>query len=411
MVYDLALKCYYFAIWVASFFNRKAAQWIQGRKSAKQHILQQLDLNKPVVWVHCASLGEFEQGRPIIEQIKEQYPPYQILLTFFSPSGYEIRKDYDQADVVTYLPVDSKQNAAWLVKEIPVKLAVFVKYDLWYHYLNALQNAEIPTILVAALFRADQFYFKSYGRFMLKKIQGLSKIYVQNDSVKALLKQHGINDAITAGDPRVDRVFTIRRKASKYPLIESFIGQQNVFIIGSSWQEDEAILLPYINEQPAAFKYIIAPHQISEQKIKAIENQLSTPHLRYSNLENSNLKAINVLIIDNIGMLASLYQYADVVYIGGAFRTGLHNTLEPATFGVPILFGPKYHKFVEAQTLVNTEGAFSVTTIAELKKVMLDLSDEGKRKQAGDKTEAYILENRGSTEKIMADVAFYLRID
>lgn len=411
LLYDLGLRCYYLAIWVASFFNSKAAQWIEGRQSAKQHILEQLDKDRPVVWVHCSSLGEFEQGRPIIEQIKRQFPTYQVLLTFFSPSGYEIRKDYDAADAVAYLPVDSRENARWLVQEVSIQLAIFVKYDLWYHYMNILQQKKIPSILVAALFRPNQFYFKWYGAFMLNKIKGLSTIYVQNTSVKAILEKQDVTQVVTAGDPRVDRVFTIRQKATKYPLIESFIGNHDVLIAGSTWTEDEAILLPLINGQSKSFKFIIAPHQIEASKLKAIEDGLTCSFIRYSQAEKSQLKDINVLIIDNIGMLASLYQYADVVYIGGAFRTGLHNTLEPATFGVPIIFGPKYHKFIEAKSLVNSGGAFCVTNISELKEIVNRLSNKEERETAGAKSETYILENVGATEKILSDVASYLRID
>jgi len=411
LIYDLGLKCYYFAIWIASLFNRKAAQWIKGRKTAKEYILKQLETDKPVIWMHCASLGEFEQGRPIIEAIRTQYPQFQILLTFFSPSGYEIRKNYEHADAVAYLPSDSKQHADWLVNNLPLKLAIFVKYDLWYHYLNALQKAEIPSILVAAFFRKDQFYFKSYGRFMLEKIKGLSTIYVQKSSVKSLLEAHGITQVVSAGDPRVDRVFTICRKAKKYPIVEAFVGQRKVLIAGSTWPEDQAILLPFLNKHPDKFKYIIAPHEIGEQQLKVLENGLTISSIRYSKAQTNQLDAINVLIIDNIGMLASFYQYATVVYIGGGFRTGLHNTLEPAAFGVPILFGPKYQKFVEADALVNSRGAFVVRSLEELEQELNELSDESICKQAGVITASYILENKGATEKIMADVASYLRID
>lgn len=401
-LYDIVIQCYVLGIRVASLFNPKAEQWLDGRKDVFKN-LEAIGFKNSdsVVWIHAASLGEFEQGRPIIEQLKKEYPDCKILLTFFSPSGYEIRKNYELADYITYLPIDSKRNAQRFISLVRPQLAIFIKYELWYHFLHELQKAKTPTLLVSALFRKKQFFFKSYGRWFKPVIAGLDHIFVQSQSAGLVLRQHGISNFSVAGDTRIDRVIRIREEKKNFPIIQDFIKNDPVLICGSTWPADEEIIQHFINENPKKWRYIIAPHDISAARIAYVENLFQIKSIRYSKAKDAKLSDFDLLIIDNIGMLSSLYQYGKVAYIGGAFGKGLHNTLEPITFGLPVIFGPNYQKFEEAKWLVETGGGFSVNSSESFKNVLHQFEDESFYLQCSDKAKFYIQKNKGATQQIM----------
>lgn len=401
-IYNLALRFYRMGIWFASFFQAKAKHWIQGRKDIFNK-LENLNISNQtsLIWIHTASLGEFEQGRPIIEKLKNQYPYTKIFLTFFSPSGYQIRKNYPLADFIFYLPLDTESNARRFLKAINPKLAIFIKYDLWYHYLKTLQQNEVPTILASALFRKDQFYFKPYGQWFKKVILGIDHIFVQNKISKQILLENGISKISIAGDTRVDRVATLTKKPSSISIIKKFVGNQPVFIMGSTWPLDEEILNPYVYNHPKKWRYIIAPHEVSEDRIKYIEASFSVSKIRYSQAEGIDLKNYDLLIIDNIGMLSSLYNYGKVAYIGGGFGKGLHNTLEPIAYGLPVIFGTRYQNFEEANWLVKNGGGFSIHSYHSLQEILAKMEDDHFYKNASEKAKYYIQQNQGATAAII----------
>jgi 3-deoxy-D-manno-octulosonic-acid transferase len=401
-LYNIAIQCYVLGIRVASLFNPKARQWLDGRKDVFKDLAAiGFKDSHSLVWIHAASLGEFEQGRPIIEQLKKEYSDCKILLTFFSPSGYEIRKNYDLADYVTYLPIDSKRNAQRFINLVRPQLAIFIKYELWFHFLNELQNAKIPTLLISALFRKNQFFFKSYGRWFKPVIAGLDHIFVQSESAGQVLRQHGISNFSVTGDTRIDRVVRIREEKKSFPIIEDFIKNSPVLICGSTWPADEEIIQHFINKNPKKWRYIIAPHDISPARINYIENLFQIKSIRYSKAKGANLSDFDLLIIDNIGMLSSLYQYGKVAYIGGGFGKGLHNTLEPITFGLPVIFGSNYQNFEEAKWLVENGGGFSVNSSSGFSKVLNRFEDESYFLQCSEKAKFYIQKNKGATQQIM----------
>ena len=400
-IYFLATQIYYGAIRIASLFDSKAKKAIAGRKSVFMVLEQQKFTRNEWIWVHCASLGEFEQGRPLIEKIKKEQPAQKILLSFFSPSGYEIRKNYVGADLVIYLPFDSPKNASRFLKLLRPKLAVFVKYEFWYFYLNSLKKENIPTLLVSGIFRKNQIFFKPYGGFFRNILRGFDWLFLQNEESHNLLKIIGLSNYSIAGDTRVDRVLDIAKQKKNLPLIADFCDNKKVFIIGSSWQPDEAILLPFINHSlPADWKVIIAQHEIKEQRLQEIEKRLNLTCIRYSKLQISKDFSPRVLLIDNIGMLAHLYQFGRIAYIGGGFGAGIHNTLEPIAFGLPVIFGPKYQKFEEATFLIEKGGAFAISDTKELQAVFKNLLPETPHKAASQVAQSYINLNKGATNQI-----------
>lgn len=402
LLYTLALRLYGLFLRLAALFNPKAAQWVAGRRRWRAQHRSLLE-SKPrgdtaLLWFHCASLGEFEQGRPVIELLKTEQPELKILLTFFSPSGYEVRKNYAAADYVTYLPLDTAANAKDFVALWQPAAAVFVKYEFWYHHLRALRTAGIPIVLVSALFRRDQLFFRWHGSFFRRIPGWYAHIFVQNEPSARLLGEAGFKNFTVAGDTRVDRVRQIAETAPSFPLVERFAGQAPVLVIGSSWPEDEACLLPFLNTQlPPEWKAIIAPHQVDEGHIQQIVKKLALPYWRYS--EGEKEKPARVLVIDNVGMLSALYQYGRTAYIGGAFGTGLHNTLEPIAFGLPVLFGPRYHKFEEARYLVRSGGGFSINGREELQERFRELCREETWLDASQKARDYVLQNSGASRK------------
>ena len=400
--YTLFIFIYGWSIKLASLFNTKAKQWVKGRKDIFIHINEALkENNKPLVWVHAASLGEFEQGRPIIEALKEKHPEYGILLAFFSPSGYEVRKEYDLADFVFYLPLDTPQNAKRFLELGPIHLAIFIKYEYWYNYLETIRQKEIPIVFVSAIFRAKQPFFKFYGSWFLKHLKQVDWFFVQNQQSLDLLKNAGIYKASLSGDTRFDRVADIANKAKPNALVATFKSNNKVLLAGSSWSEDEALIYPLLGKI-SDLKIIFAPHQIDEKHIQSIEKNCGEKALRYSQATQENINEKQVLIIDNYGLLSSLYQYADFTFIGGGFGAGIHNTLEAATFGMPIFIGPKYEKFQEAKDLVSLGVIEVLKETKQLKHSLADqLSEPRYCIEKGQKARDYVKSKTGVTNHII----------
>ncbi len=376
---------------------------------SKKLSLSLKEVNRPLVWFHCASLGEFEQGRPIIEAFKSKYPGYGLLLTFFSPSGFEPRRNFNLADSVQYLPWDTKRNAEKFLDIAQPDLIFFIKYEYWYHMLTKAASRGIPTYLCSALFRPKQIFFRSYGGFFRKILSSFQHIFVQNEPSRKLLSEWAINQVTVAGDTRFDRVRSITENASNDPKVERFVQTtpSPVMIIGSSWPEDMKVLTPLINNHPE-MKFIIAPHEIDQGHLQSISESIERKIVNYDS--DWDTAEFEVLIIDTIGILSHLYQYADLAYIGGAFGKGLHNILEAATFGIPIFFGNKnYAKFREASDLVNLGGAYPVDSYQTLDQLTWQMQNQPQiRQHAGDICRQYVLENTGATESVMDHLASHL---
>jgi 3-deoxy-D-manno-octulosonic-acid transferase len=409
--YRLFLWLYTGGARLLSPFNRKARLWLRGRKGIFQS-LEQLTGNgeAKIIWLHCASLGEFEQGRPLLENIRKRYPGYRVLLTFFSPSGYEVRKECRDADYICYLPMDSASGARQFISIVQPALVLWVKYEYWYFYLGEIKKNNIPLLLVSGIFRDDQPFFKWYGNLHRKMLSCFSFFFVQNNESKKLLGKLGFSENVTvSGDTRFDRVIEIAGQFQPIAAIAAFINQSPVIVAGSTWEEDEEELGHFANIHQD-IKFIIAPHEIDEEHLKDIE-KLFRHCIRYSNLVAANRDTItdglqaapNVLLIDNIGMLSSLYQYATITYVGGGFGDdGVHNVLEAAVFGKPVIFGPVYEKFREAVDLEACGGAFSIENALELEETLLFLlrSNDACSK-AGEAAKDYVYSNKGATEKIL----------
>ncbi|MGP8215288.1 MAG: 3-deoxy-D-manno-octulosonic acid transferase [Bacteroidia bacterium] len=406
-IYSLGIRFYGFAILVASLFNEKAKKWRAGRSNIFSNLQKSLQGNKaPLIWYHCASLGEFEQGRPVIEAFRQKFPQYKILLTFFSPSGYEVRKDYSSADYVFYLPLDTYANAKRFIEIINPQIAVFVKYEFWYNYLHMLGNKGVLIYLISARFRAEQYFFKWYGAWFRKQLNSYNRIFLQDADSEKILKATGVENITVAGDTRFDRVISIAGQAKADNIIESLKNGNKLWICGSTWEEDENLIHAVYNRLIASgekIKLLIVPHEIGEKHIKQVTEQFSAD--RYSEVNAGKAGNSNVLVVDKMGMLSSLYHYADVAYIGGGFGKGIHNLPEAAVFGIPVLFGPNYHKFNEAIDLIRLQAGFSVSSETELgNKMELLLKDNDLRKKCGDAAKAYIYGGSGATGKIVAEL-------
>lgn len=402
LLYNLSVRIYLIAIHIASVFNKKAGLWIDGRRELFPRLEKALEAvrsnGEALIWMHCASLGEFEQGRPVIEGLRKNHPETKILLTFFSPSGYEIRKDFPLADHVDYLPIDTKAQAVRFIEIVRPTLAIFVKYEFWFNHIEALHARGIPCMVISAIFRPGQVFFRWYGGIFREMLRRFDHIFVQNQISAGLLERVGGVRFSIGGDTRVDRVADLALKASSYPFVQAMTEGSKVLVAGSSWDADEEILIPFINETlPGDWKVIIAPHQIREEKIRRLEERLQVPVIRYSRAELENAGKYRVLIIDNIGMLAALYQYGRLAYIGGGFGGGIHNTLEPIAFGLPVIFGPRFKKFEEAVLLSQKGGAFPIRTGKELENVFKLLESEEAFQKASRIARSYIEENRGGT--------------
>ena len=402
ILYDLGIRLYYLLILLASPFNEKARQWIKGRKGLMKKIESTIDPALPLIWFHCSSLGEFEQGRPLIESIRKRDTGRNILLTFYSPSGYEVRKNYPGADFVFYLPLDTRRNARRFLSMLHIQKAYFIKYEFWYHLLTSLKDRNIPAYLVSGIFRKDQVFFRSWGKWFRKILASFDHLFVQQQSSLDLLERIGIQNVSLAGDTRFDRVRAIVQGIKKDSRFTAFTGSTFTIIAGSTWPQDEELLVRYINQTDRQIKWIIVPHEIHESGITRLASQVHKKCQRYTSLTNSELSQTTVIIVDTIGILSSLYQYGKVAYIGGGFGKGIHNTLEAATFGLPVIFGPKYQKFQEAVDLVANAAAFPVHDYTAFDSVLSNLLDDPLLlSTSGESARKLVLENLGATEQIL----------
>ena len=391
-LYNISIQIFVIGIYISSLFNAKAKLWVKGRKHILKQLSEAIKEEQNIVWFHCASLGEFEQGKPIIEAYKKKYPKHKIIVTFFSPSGYEIRKNYKGADWAFYLPADTKANAKRLISIVKPKKAVFVKYEFWFNYMTELKKQNIPFYSVATIFRKEQVFFKY--KWFAKQLNNVSHFFVQDNSSKELLQNIGFSNCTIAGDTRFDSVITNTQNAISIPLIEEFSKNKTTIICGSTWPKDEALLAKYIKENPN-YNYIIAPHEL--QHISALQKQ--TNALLFSKADNTNVSNNNVLIIDSIGILSNIYQYGTLAYIGGGFGVGIHNILEAVAFGIPVIFGPNYQKFNEATELINQKGAISISNYRELTSA-INYFNTFDKKIATD----YIDTNRGATRSVIEHI-------
>lgn len=403
-LYNTGICLYSLLIAIVSVKNKKAKLWIEGRKGLLDLIEKSLDRKKSYSWFHFASLGEFEQGRPVIEKLKQDHPNDAIVITFFSPSGYEIRKNYPLADHVFYLPVDTKINARRFTSILNPKIAVFTKYEYWYHYFEALHENKTPLFIISGIFRKEQAFFKWYGGLHRKMLSRVSHLFVQNEESKELLGKIGIKQVTVSGDTRFDRVAENAKKPKEIESIKIFCEKNPVFIAGSTWPDDEFLIASLTSLYPS-WKFIIAPHEVNEQRINQIKRQFPNS-LKLSELEENLIvynKLINaqVLIIDSIGILSSVYQFGKIAYIGGGFGVGIHNTLEAAAFGLPVLFGPNYARFQEAVDLISIGAAFSIHDSSELKMQMEFLSQYEEHMERGKKALDYVKNHTGATQKFL----------
>ncbi|RGL58867.1 3-deoxy-D-manno-octulosonic acid transferase [Segatella copri] len=411
----------YFVLWgiaIASLFNEKVRKMWRGEREAFKILKQKVDPNAKYIWFHAASLGEFEQGRPLMERIRKDYPQYKILLTFYSPSGYEVRKNYEGADIICYMPVDTRLNAIRFLRLVRPVMAFFIKYEFWSNFLHILKHRNIPTYSVSSIFREDQVFFKWYGRNYAGVLKCFTRFFVQNEESKRLLEGIGITAVDVVGDTRFDRVLQIKEAAKQLPICEAFrtgvASSQSadvphhdfkVFVAGSSWPPDENIFIPFFNEHKD-WRLLIAPHVIAEEHLKLIFSLIKGKKVvRYTQTTPEEAAEADVLIIDCFGLLSSMYNYGDVAYIGGGFGVGIHNTLEAAVWNMPVIFGPNNKKFQEAQGLLKSGGGFEINTYEDFSGLMSSLmNDETFLKQAGDKAGTFVAHLAGATDKVLASV-------
>jgi 3-deoxy-D-manno-octulosonic-acid transferase len=403
-IYTLVIYIYTGLIRMFSLFNGKASLWVKGRRGWQVKLRDAGLKSGRTLWFHCASLGEFEQGRPVIEMIKEREPGIKIIITFFSPSGYEIMKNYPVADYICYLPPDTPDNAKKFISALLPELVIFVKYEFWNNYLSELEKKGIPVYLISGFFRPGQHFFKWYGGFFRKLLKKFTHIFVQDERSFELLKNAGIENISVAGDTRFDRVSQIASLSKDLPLLEKFRGGERLFLAGSSWKPDEEIIASFINLDPGRMKWVFAPHEIGKENIDRIEKLFGSKVARYSEF-NEKLCDARVLIIDNIGILSSAYRYAYIAAIGGGFGKGIHNILEPACWGTPVLFGPDYTEYREAVELISAGGAHCYRNAAEFSDVMnMWLDDNNKYNASSETMLNYIRQNTGATEKIVINL-------
>lgn len=418
MIYNIVI---YFVLWgiaIASLFNEKVRKMWRGEREAFKILKQKVDPNAKYIWFHAASLGEFEQGRPLMERIRKDYPQYKILLTFYSPSGYEVRKNYEGADIICYMPVDTRLNAIRFLRLVRPVMAFFIKYEFWSNFLHILKHRNIPTYSVSSIFREDQVFFKWYGRNYAGVLKCFTRFFVQNEESKRLLEGIGITAVDVVGDTRFDRVLQIKEAAKHLPICEAFrtgvASSQSadvlhhdfkVFVAGSSWPPDENIFIPFFNVHKD-WRLLIAPHVIAEEHLKLILSLIKGKKVvRYTQTTPEEAAEADVLIIDCFGLLSSMYNYGDVAYIGGGFGVGIHNTLEAAVWNMPVIFGPNNKKFQEAQGLLKSGGGFEINTYEDFSGLMGSLmNDETFLKQAGDKAGAFVAHLAGATDKVLASV-------
>ena len=401
-LYNIIIHFYLLLIRIFSLFNSKARKWLRGRKGIFKRIADEVDTEKKLAWFHCASLGEFEQGRPVMEAFKKRYPDYRIMVTFFSPSGYEVRKNYEGADHIYYLPIDTAANAKRFVELTQPDIVIFIKYEYWFNYLAQLHSRQIPVIGVSSIFRPGQRFFRWYGGWQRSLLAGFAHFFVQDETSEKLLKEAGISQVSIGGDTRFDRVHEIAGKAKSFPLIEKFKGNNRIFIAGSTWPPDDSLIFELIKKNYRHLKFIIAPHEVHKDRIDGLMKRLPAGSLRFSELTEASAEAAGIIVIDNIGILSHLYQYGDLAHIGGGFGVGIHNILEAATFGLPVTFGPNYHKFKEARELAERGGAFPVDAENDFLDVTGKLlRDDSFLEKTSAICKSYVNEKRGATAKVM----------
>lgn len=403
-LYNFAIFLYKIVLHIAAIINTKAKLFLNGRRNIFNVIRNKIDVTKKHIWFHFASLGEFEQGRPVLEELRNKYPAKPIVITFFSPSGYEIRKNTPLAEGVFYLPLDTKENAAEFIHLVNPEIAIFTKYEFWYHYFQELHQQQVPLFIISGIFRPEQVFFKWYGNLYREMLNCVHYFFVQNEQSVQLLKGLNLNNVALSGDTRFDRVFENAKTPKELPLIRQFCGEAPVFIAGSTWLPDEQLLKELILQFPG-WKFIIAPHEIHDSHLEEIL-KLVPDAARYTQLiEGASTADQQVLLIDNIGILSSVYQYGEIAYIGGGFGTGIHNTLEAAAFGLPVIFGPKYDKFQEAKDLLALQAAISIGSAEELSAAFIKLQ---KDEQAGPAAKKYVEDKIGSTAQIVKHLEPYI---
>ena len=404
MIYNLAMYILELGVKLAALFSDKPAKMVKGYREVFDLLQRKIDRNAQYIWFHAASLGEFEQGRPLIERIRKEYPQYKILQTFFSPSGYEVRKNYDGADIVCYLPIDTPSNVKKFVDLVNPCMVFFVKYEFWQNYLNTFYKKGIPVYSVSSIFRPNQIFFRWYGKGYQQVLKTFAHLFVQNEESKQLLAGIGVNNTTVVGDTRFDRVLDICAAAKQLPLVQIFKGDALTFVAGSSWGPDEDIFIKYFNAHPE-MKLIIAPHVVNDGHLKEIESKLQRSSIRYTKATEENVQQADCLIIDCYGLLSSIYRYGEISYIGGGFGVGIHNVLEAAVYGIPVIFGPNNKKFREAQHLLANKGGFEINGYEDFEQLMNKfLRDEVYLKQSGKAAGDYVKGNAGAMEKIMKRV-------
>lgn len=408
MLYNTVVVCYYFLLRIAALFSTKARAWHYGRKDLFVKLEEVFTAHyskpepSPVAWFHCASLGEFEQGKPVIEAYRQEFPAHLILLTFFSPSGYNHRNQSSLVDHVFYLPIDSMRNARKFVQIVRPAVAVFVKYEFWFNYLNQLFKNRIPVFTISAIFRPDQHFFKWYGGWFRTHLRNIQMIFVQDEESAELLRLVDINNVMICGDTRFDRVVSAKAFQQPFPLIDRFVDGKHVLVAGSTWPQDEALILDFYRTTSGKVKIILAPHEVGESRINELLQYFGNKTVRYSQAPGTDLVNKDILIIDSIGMLSQLYRFASIAFIGGGFGVGIHNTLEAAAFGIPVFFGPNYHRFREAREMTDIEAAFSVNTPADFTARASDLlMKQELLEEISAKAGKYVRERTGATQRVM----------
>lgn len=406
VLYTISIHLIRMIIGLSSTINPKARLWVKGRRKWKKNLDHFIHSSESVIWFHAASLGEFEQGRPLMERIRKRYPQYKILLTFYSPSGYEVRKHYTGADYIMYLPSDTHRNARYFINRVNPVITFFIKYEFWYFYLKILHSRNIPVYLISGIFRTDQIFFRWYGRWFRKMLHFFEHIFLQQHESLKLLKGIGVHHASISGDTRFDTVFVAASSVQPVKIVSRFLNGNPCMVAGSTWPEDETLLIKIFSQQDTRLKLIIAPHEIHATHIHNIISRLEHSFVLFSNASSAEDLAQNqVLIIDNIGILLSIYQYATIAYVGGGFGRGIHNILEPAAFGTPVIFGPKYHKFHEAVELIQLEGAFPIANANELMNITHKLLTDLSFYQSSTATvKDYVKSHTGATDYIIRTI-------
>lgn len=403
-MYHIAIYLYLIGVAILSLFNRKVKKMWKGEREAVKTLREKVDPNAKYIWFHAASLGEFEQGRPLIEYIRKHYPSYKILLTFFSPSGYEVRKDYEHADIVCYLPLDTVFNARRFLNAIHPSMVFFIKYEFWYNYLHILKKRNIPVYSVSSIFRPNQIFFRWYAYNYRKVLKCFTHFFVQNEKSKELLSTIGIYNVDVVGDTRFDRVLDIKEQAKDLPLVQTFIANKPTFVAGSSWAPDEQIFIKYFNEHPN-WKFIIAPHVVNKEHIDSIKAQVSGRVVLYSEASKADVETADCMIIDCYGLLSSIYRYGNIAYVGGGFGVGIHNVLEAAVWNIPVIFGPNNRNFIEARNLIAASGGFEISSYANFEALMQRFSQSPAfLEQSGNNAGQFVKDFTGATTRVLSHI-------